>query len=657
MATTNPPNALNARILGRQSFTLVLGVVCLLWFTGFRVLLAAWTAFDTGLSWSSLPGIFARGALYDALFVLYATAPIALWSATAPEWLWRSRFHRTLGWVVAFFALYGLLFTSAAEALFWEEFSVRFNFIAIDYLVYTHEVINNIMESYPMVPILVGLGVVAASLLRLLRRPIARALQQTSTGRQRLASMATLLTVVVLSVWSVDQRLWRRSSNPYVTEISSNGPYQLFAAFRKNELDFEQFYPTLEHRRADAIVVESMESPGSHSSPFADSPAWRAFTPAGPQRRLNVVLVMVESLSARFMARFGGDPTLTPRVDALAEQGLSFEQFYATGTRTTRGLEAVTLSIPPTPGRSIVKRLGRETGYRSLGTVFGERGYEVEFHYGGRGYFDNMNAFFAGNGYTTVDQSNVPEDEIQFENAWGMADEDLYTQVLARGDRAHNSGEPFFFHVMTTSNHRPYTFPEGRVALASGSGRNAAVQYTDWAIGDLIDRASQRPWFDDTVFVIVADHCASSAGKVDLPIERYHIPCILYCPKHIAPERIETIGGQIDLAPTLLGLMGSPYEAPFFGRDLRSLPADQGRAFVGTYQVLGLYDGGVMTTLSPVKRAAQRVERATGSDHAVAIEDAELLDRCIAYYQVASDFFRDHPVTTGLRIASSSVAR
>jgi phosphoglycerol transferase MdoB-like AlkP superfamily enzyme len=309
-----------------------------------------------------------------------------------------------------------------------------------------------------------------------------------------------------------------------------------------------------------------------------------------------------------------------------------------------RGLEAVTLSIPPTPGRAIVKRIGRETGYWSLGNVLHAKGYDVRFVYGGRGYFDNMNAFFAGNGYDIVDQSSVPDADMQFHNAWGMSDEDLYTQVLKAADAAHTRAAPFFFHVMTTSNHRPFTYPEGRIDLPSGkAGRRGAVKYTDWAIGDLLARARQHPWFDDTVFVIVADHCASSAGRSALPLEGYHIPMWIYSPKHVRPRAVDTVASQIDIAPTLLSLLGMSYTSSAFGRDILAMaPSDQ-RALIGNHKHLGLYRPGRLWMLSPQRQVAVQRDPESAEPQPAPPQSMDPgVRETIAYYQSASAVFRDH---------------
>jgi phosphoglycerol transferase MdoB-like AlkP superfamily enzyme len=432
-----------------------------------------------------------------------------------------------------FATVYGLGFIAAAELIFWGEFRARFNFIAVDYLVYVHEASSNIYESYPVVSILLGLLALTALVYWRLAPAVERALGSHARLRMRLAPATAWLALPLLAFAGLGQDLRQFGADSYASELAGNGAYQFIAAFRNNELDYQAFYATLPQDEAAALLRRELTARDAEfldARPYAVSRAVRA---AGRERRLNVVLITVESLSADFLARFGNREGITPNLDRLTGERLFFSNFYATGTRTVRGLEAGTLSIPPTPGHAIVKRIGRESGMWSLGNVLRAKGYDVRFLYGGRGYFDNMNAFFSGNGYAVVDQSSVPEEEIHFKNAWGMADEDLYTQVLKNADDAHAQGAPFFFHVMTTSNHRPFTYPDGRIDLPSGrAGRNGAVKYTDWAIGELLAQARRRAWFEDTVFVILADQCASSAGRMALPLERYHIPMWIYSPRH-----------------------------------------------------------------------------------------------------------------------------
>jgi phosphoglycerol transferase MdoB-like AlkP superfamily enzyme len=604
-----------------------------------------------GMSWSAAQptlGVIARtyaiGAIYDIAFYLYAAIPVTLYLLGSPRRWWRHRVNRWLVRAAVFATIYALGFIAVAEIIFWNEFQVRFNFIAVDYLVYSHEASLNIYESFPVVRILLGLVFAAAVVYRLIASRIERIFGTEEPLRARLAPATVLLLLPITGFAAVGQDLRQIGPTTYANELAASGPYQFIAAFRNNELEYADFYATLEARDASHLVRHAVAEPNASfvdAQPFAIR---REVHAAGPERRLNVVLVMVESLSADYLGRFGNTENITPNLDRLSRESLFFTQFYATGTRTVRGLEAVTLSIPPTPGRAIVKRIGRETGYWSLGNVLRAKGYDVRFVYGGRGYFDNMNAFFAGNGYDIVDQSSVPDADMQFHNAWGMSDEDLYTQVLKAADAAHAHGAPFFFHVMTTSNHRPFTFPEGRIDLPSGTaGRGGAVKYTDWAIGDLLARARQHSWFDDTVFVVVADHCASSAGRSALPLQRYHIPMWIYSPKHVRPREIDSVASQIDVAPTLLSLLGMSYASSAFGRDILAMAPSEQRALIGNHKHLGLYRPGTLWVLSPQRKVARQLNPESAEPTLQTPDPADPgLRETIAYYQSASAAFRNH---------------
>jgi phosphoglycerol transferase MdoB-like AlkP superfamily enzyme len=334
------------------------------------------------------------------------------------------------------------------------------------------------------------------------------------------------------------------------------------------------------------------------------------------------------------MEAFGGRNNLTPNMDRLAREGLLFTRMYATGTRTVRGLEAVTLSMPPGPGHSIVKRADN-AGLFNIGAVFRDHGYDSLYVYGGYAYFDNMQAFYQGSGYTVVDRLAVAKKDIHHENIWGIADEDLFTLTLRELDQRHADGHKVFAHVMTTSNHRPYTYPNGRIDLPSkSSGRDGGVKYTDWAIGDFIERARAKPWFNDTMFVFVADHTHNGRGKTELPPENYHIPMIVYAPAHIPAGRVDAIASQIDTAPTILGLLNFNYESLFFGHDILKPGPEGERAFLSNYQTVGMYKNGRIVELRPKKRV--RVVDAMTHHEVEGPEAAALIEEAIAYYQTSS---------------------
>jgi phosphoglycerol transferase MdoB-like AlkP superfamily enzyme len=631
------------------------------------LLVLAWSLIEPDIG--TLLRLFGMGLIYDLAFLAYVLIPITLYLLILPERLWRSSVNRYLVHGIAALSILAIGFGTIAEILFWNEFATRFNFIAVDYLIYRREVTENVLESYPVAPMLLALAMTTAVVYWFVRPWIVAALDRSDRWRRRAGLGLACLALPALAFLLVGQNLRSLMPDNYQKEVASNGPYQLFAAFRNNELDYAQLYATMDEHALGRILKSELAEPAARFHSDQPYDIRRAIANPGPPKRLNVVLIMVESLGADFLGTYGNRDHLTPRLDQLADNALRFDRFYATGTRTVRGLEAVTLSIPPTPGQSIVKRIGRESGFWSLGHVLDDQGYASAFIYGGRGYFDNMNAFFSGNGYEVVDYSAAPADRIGFANAWGMADEDLYALVLERADRAAADQQPFFFHVMTTSNHRPYTYPEDRIDIPSGTGRKGAVKYTDWAIGDFLDRASQNPWFENTVFVILGDHTAGSAGKSDLPIERYRVPLLIYSPKHVAPNQIATISSQMDLAPTLLAMLGVSYESAFFGKDILAMAPDDGRALVATYQALGLYTEGKLSILRPQSEILQQTDPENGDDApppVAASADDPQVRQAIAFYQGAAHVFAhrlnawpEHgpkPATTP-RVASTSDQR
>ncbi len=587
---------------------------------------------------ATLPAAIAVGILQDFVYASYVAVPVVLYLLLVPQQLFANRMHRIVSWMFFCCFWWVVLFQAVAEWIFWDEFGVRFNFIAVDYLVYTTEVIDNIVQSYPIGTIVAAIAACALLTNTLYcRTGVYRAWSKSeSRFRPRLAAAVAMLVWPALTIALIAQSDFPQFDNQYDLELSKNGQYSFFAAFRNNELPYRDFYVTEPNQDAVNRVRDMVSEKRSLFIRWSKNPVRRTIASGHDPIRPNVIQITVESLGAEFIGRFGNTRGLTPRLDGLMNKSLVFTNFMATGTRTVRGMEALALSIPPTPGTSIIKRPNNDHLF-TIGTVFRDRGYRTSFIYGGRGYFDNMNNFFAGNGFEIHDQSSEPSDDVGFSNAWGVSDEDLYKWVIAQADKSAAEGEPFYHFVMTTSNHRPYTFPEGRIDLPSHSGRAAAVKYSDFAIGKFIDEARTKPWFDNTIFVIVGDHCANSAGKTDVPVNNYHIPLVVYAPSIIAPRAVDTLSSQIDYAPTLFELLGWSYTSEFYGKDILAMKPEEGRALIGTYQSLGLYRHNKLTLLKPLNvTEAYDYDPLTRTQQRGEIDTSDFLD-AIAYYQSAAD--------------------
>lgn len=554
------------------------------------------------------------------------------------------------GWCKA-----GLLFTmglyiflmvinAVSECVFWNEFGVRYNFIAVDYLVYTNEVIGNIMESYPIVPMFLAVLLVAVLISwRLFRK---KDFSEAGNG----GFVPFLATFVIYALLFSGSFLWLRfsyrnlqSANNYATELQCNGCWNFLEAYSSSTLEYDKFYQMLPAEEALRLKMELCNQTASDGIPGEDTALCdgvQAIRDTVPAIRKNIVLITVESLSADFLGAYGNKDGITPNLDTLIGKSLVFDNLYAAGNRSVRGLEALTLCVPPSAGESLIKRPGN-SGLFSTGTVLRANGYTTSFIYGGDSYFDNMRAYFSGNGFEIIDKASYPKEDITFSNIWGTCDEDSYRVALKEFDRKAESGVPFHAIIFTISNHRPYTYPDGKITYdGEMKSRSAAVKYTDFAIGQFLAEASRKPWFDDTVFIIVADHCASSAGKTSIPVDKYHIPAIIYSPGFIQPQRVDKLCSQIDLMPTVFSLLHLSYDSRFYGQDILSPDYNQ-RAFMATYQDLGYFSDDVLTVLSPVRRIRQF--DVTGTEEWRHTEtprenpDDSLVREAQAFYQTVND--------------------
>jgi phosphoglycerol transferase MdoB-like AlkP superfamily enzyme len=595
---------------------------------------------------AAILGAFTFGILFDLAAGVFAAAPWLLLGILLSEALLKKSWAKWLLTALALLYSGTLVFITTAEWFFWDEFGARFNFIAVDYLIWTQEVWGNISESYPMGFIIPAIALVAALIVWGMKRAgLFRFTKAAPTTlRHRAAGLAVLLTVPFLTQRLVSQSAIPAFANQYHTEIAKNGCWAFFAAFKQMELDYKRWYEEIPEEKALAAARTLLATENEKPASASPDDLARTITRTGEENEWNVILVCMESMSADFMSYAGNTDGLTPNLDRLRENSVFFENLYATGTRTVRGMEALTLCLPPTPGQAIIYR----PAGTHLKTTFGpflDRGYDCGFFYGGDGRFDYMNRYFSTAGCRIVDANAWEKSDTTFKTSWGACDEDLFRKTIAEADADHAKGKPFHFFCMTTSNHRPYEFPAGRIDLTPAARRAGAVKYADWALGDFIEKASAKPWFNKTLFVIVSDHCASSAGKQDIDVTKYRIPGMIYNPALVGTKRIAALSSQIDVMPTVFGLLNWNYTTLGFGHDYlapsaASLPQ---RSFVSNYQKIAMITPDSMTILKPNKKhSSYNLYPPTGE---ITLMDTDrphrlpLLRDTITYYQSASWLF------------------
>ena len=351
--------------------------------------------------------MFALGFVFDLGVALFFSTFYLLYLFIIPPKIIGSVFDKIATHFILFITALIAVFAFLAEFPFWDEFNTRFNFIAVDYLIYTFEVFENIQQSYPLPLLITGILLVVCLFLFVLHKR--KIFKQTFGDKlpflKRLTFTLPVILLTLVYCFFIKNKQAEWSANLYENELSKNGVYSFFAAYRSNELDYDIFYPKLPENEAMSIIKKELLQQNQQydfsKDPFSiERTVVDSSTPIYP----NVVLICMESMSGNFMKRFGNKLNITPTLDSLANDNIAFNNMYATGTRTVRGMEALTLCVPPTPGNSIVRRLNNDDIF-SIANIFQQKNYTNYFIYGGDGYFDNMNTFFGGQGFKIVDRN------------------------------------------------------------------------------------------------------------------------------------------------------------------------------------------------------------------------------------------------------------
>lgn len=614
-----------------------------------RIVFLVWQLNDLELSIISLAKILGIGLFFDIGVLSFLFVISTFYILLIPQKWIGSKLDKFLIYFGFALTLLIFVFTFFAEITFWEEFKCRFNFVAVDYLIYTFEVVQNIHESYPLYLLIPSMLLITGVIFYYFWKKdlFSKTFSSKISFKKRIIPFAISIILVSFYTLFITNSNAEWSTNRYNNEISKAGIYSFFAELRNNKLDFKTFYTSISDEEAFKIVRTNLQEENTRFIANDFSIKRKITDSLDTNAKPNVVFILIESMSGSFMSEFGNQEKITPFLDSIANQSLFFKNLYATGNRTVRGMEAVTLSIPPTPGQSIVKRPNNANLY-TISNVFKSKNYQCNFFYGGDGYFDNMNAFYGGNGFDIYDRGrgsilsdaikttrhNIDDNEVTFENAWGICDEDIYNKMIKVADEYHQKKKPFLNFVMTTSNHRPYTYPNNKIDIPSGTGRNGAVKYSDYALQQMFAKAKNKPWFKNTIFVFVADHCASSAGKDEIDVKNYQIPAIIYGQNLIQPQKVTKLCSQIDVFPTLFGQLHWSYTSNFFGTNVLSNSYKE-RALIGTYLKLASKNNNNVTILSNQKKNANYKWNSISNHLLLIPNNKSKLYETIAWYQTA----------------------
>ncbi len=283
-----------------------------------------------------------------------------------------------------------------------------------------------------------------------------------------------------------------------------------------------------------------------------------------PKGKPNICIIVLESFSAVYSARFSGGEGHMPFLDSLMGQGLNFTRAYANGRRSIDGIPAILASLPEMMNEAFITSPYASTPFTSIANVLGPEGYSSSFFHGGRNGTMGFDGFARSAGFDRyVGLNEYPDQERDHDGHWGIRDRPFLQFWANELDREK---QPFVSCLFTLSSHHPYELPPGDADRFQGGTLpiHATLRYTDDALRSFFSTVEKMPWYENTIFVITSDHTADieRTGQNYSAAIDYWIPMVYFSPKSIVPSESRRVTQQIDILPTLLEMIG--YEKPFF---------------------------------------------------------------------------------------------
>lgn len=591
--------------------------------------------------------IFPTGLRFDIILLTYIAVFPALLIVLLPYKV-LVKFSR---FFVYFFMtlLLLLLFMELATPSFLLQYDTRPNRLFIEYLNHPQEVFSMLIKGFGKIIFIALTVLIIVGYIGFKKSKNWFQLFKAPSYSVKLISLPFVLFFLFLgarssltSVRPINASDAVFSKDQFTNSIALNSLYTVGSAIYalKHEEDMAKMYGTLPIdealRRVKKYMTANDEDFTNNKIPLLH----KQISSHKREKPYNLVIFLEESLGAEYVGALGGLP-LTPNIDSLAKEGMLFTNLYSTGTRSVRGIEAMVTGFLPTPSRSVVKLGKSQHNFFTLAQVLKRQGYETSFIYGGSSNFDNMGAFFNGNGFNTIiDERDYKENEYDFKGSWGVSDESL----VRKGNELYKSykDKPFFSLKFSSSNHSPFEFPDGKIKNYDEKKNtvNNAIKYADYAIGQFFKLAKNEKYYDNTVFIIVADHNTRTWGKSLIPVNKFRIPALIIAPNIEKGITYDKLCSQLDLPSSLLDLIGLDVSTPMVGRNLFQLnDSIPGRTIMQFHSTNSFRNGNDLIVLQagqkPVQFLVDKNDKITPADSL----NTELAKDALSHIVVASEMY------------------
>jgi phosphoglycerol transferase MdoB-like AlkP superfamily enzyme len=551
-----------------------------------------------------------------------------------------------------FVVILTMVYMENATFPFFAEYDVRPNFKFVEYLEYPKEVFGMLMADYKLALFisLVMMSLIGWFYWKISKNDFKSVLEEVYWKRALLfVPLALLVFIGIRSSFghrAANNSDAMYSDNRVINEITKNSMYSVAYSIYANK----KFSSKVLKQYGKMNIDEAMERVRTRLDIHSDdetSPFRRLVnTNYKQQQPKNLVIFLQESIGAQFVAAVGGEEGITPEFNRLSKEGVLFTDLYSNGTRSIRGIAGILSGNFSVPGKGVLKRPKSQTDWFTIARLFKPLGYETSFIYGGESRFDNMKAWVLGNGFDKViDQAKM--DNACYTGTWGVCDEEVVGFADDEYKRLNDEGKAFASVIFSTSNHTPFDFPEGKIDLIDGVEEKSvknAIKYADYAIGELIKRAKSSGYYDNTVFLIVADHNVRVYGDDEIPVNMFHIPGLILG-GGIKADLYEKISTQPDIIATTLDLVGANFTYPVLGHSIYS-DKKQELAFMQYNDDFALMLKDKVAVIRPGKQANTYIydrnsELKLTDKHLIAAEHDEELEKDLLAFIVVMNHLYD----------------